>query len=70
MNIGKSIHFLRRDKQRDWHEGQPLSQNSDQHDNEKIVEYQDRWTMVPSRGRIWLNSWRSHQEYNHTRSPQ
>jgi hypothetical protein len=70
MNIGKSIHFLRRDKQRNWHKGQPLSQDSNQHSNEKIVEYQDRWTMFPTRGLIWLNGWRNHTEYNHTHSHQ
>ncbi len=62
MNIGKSIHFLRRSKRLNWYIGQRLYQDPDQHDNKKIVEYQDRWTKSPSRIQIWLNGRGSHTQ--------
>ena len=55
MNIGKSIHFFRRGKRLNWYIGQRLYHDPDQHDNKKIVEYQDRWTKIPSREPIRLD---------------
>ena len=69
MNIRKSIHFLRRVRQLDWHGGHPLNPGPDQHSSQKIVEYQDRWTQTPSRPRIWLNGGGNHITSNNPRSP-
>ncbi len=69
MNIRKSIHFLRRVKRLDWHRGQLLDPGPDQHDNQKIVEYQDRWTQTPSRARIWLNGSGNHSASNDAHLP-
>ncbi len=69
MNISKYMRFLRRDKQLHWHIGHLLHRDPDQRDSEKIIEYQDRWTLSPSRPRIWLNGGNSHTSYTHTRSP-
>lgn len=55
MNIGKYIPFLRQSKQLNWHRDQPLSRDPEQHSSTKIVEFQDRWTMTPSRVSIRLN---------------
>ena len=67
MNIGKCIHFLRPNKRFNWHIGQRLSHDPDQPGTEKIVEYQDRWTASPSRGKIWLNGEGDHTVYNRIR---
>jgi hypothetical protein len=64
MNIGKSIHFLRLSERLNWHKGQPLSHAEDQQGNEKIIEYQDRWTVLPSRGQFWLKGKRNPTEHN------
>ena len=56
MNIGKYIRFFRHSKQFHWHIGQPLHLHPDQHNNGKIIEYQDRWTLSPSRPRFWFNN--------------
>ncbi len=69
MNIGKFIHFLRRSKRLNWHGGQLLSQEADQHGYKKIVEYQDRWTKTPSRVQIWFHGGENHTEYTNARSP-
>jgi hypothetical protein len=69
MNISKYIRFLRRDTQLNRHRGQPLPGDPDHHDNEKIIEYQDRWTLSPSRAQIWLNGWGSYTSSHRARSP-
>ena len=55
MNSSKYIRFLRRGKQLNWHRGQFIRHDPEQHGKEKIIEYQDRWTLSPSRALIWLN---------------
>jgi hypothetical protein len=69
MKIRKSIHFLRRVRQLDWHRGQLLDPGPDQHSSQQIVEYQDRWTQTPSRPRIWLNGGGNHTTSNNPRLP-
>ncbi len=56
MSIGKFIRFLRRGRQLNGHVSQPLYPGSNQQSNSKIIEYQDRWTLSPSRPQIWCSS--------------
>ena len=55
MNIGKYFRLLRRSKQLNWQRGQLLSHDLDLQGSTKIVEYQDRWTKIPSREPIRLD---------------
>jgi hypothetical protein len=54
MNISKYLGFLRWSKPLNWSRGQLLHRDPDQQSREKILEYQDRWTLSPSRARIWF----------------
>ncbi len=67
--LGKTSHFFRRSERLNLHRGQLLHHDPDQHGNQKIVEYQDRWTMPPSRTRIWLSGSGNHTQDNNTRFP-
>lgn len=40
-------------KKTTWHIGQPYEK--DEHGKTPIREYVDRWTEIPSRGKVWLN---------------
>lgn len=60
MNIGKFFRFLRRDdkndKQLHWHAGQFVDNPPAQGENTTIVEFQDRWTKMPTRIPIRFNN--------------
>jgi hypothetical protein len=68
MNIGRYIRFLRNNKQLNWSKTQLLHHDSDQSSHGKIIEYQDRWTLPPSRARIWFNGAENFTSSHDTRS--
>ncbi len=60
MNIRRYIRFLRPGKPLSWQRGKLLPDDPEQHSRDKIIEYQDRWTVSPSRPQFWLNDGDSH----------